>query len=232
MGEWKHIITIGREYGAGGRSVAKRISDLLGIPHYDKEIIQLAAEKTGLSEEMIRGTEEHESGKTLLNWFLPSGSASAYDQAILAQAQTIRKIAEQGPCVIVGRGADYILRDFPHLVNVFLYAEKKDKVRYAMETYGESYEQAVRRVRHADAARESYYHYLTKAKWGDLKNYHLWASRPVRRSFSSMPAGKTDEGSEKYGGGTRSGAAAVFSDKERCPTKKTEERIDFPRHKW
>ena len=83
MGEWKHIITIGREYGAGGRSVAKRISDLLGIPHYDKEIIQLAAEKTGLSEEMIRGTEEHESGKTLLNWFLPSGSASAYDQAIL-----------------------------------------------------------------------------------------------------------------------------------------------------
>lgn len=81
------------------------------------------------------------SGKTLLNWFLPSGSASAYDQAILAQAQTIRKIAEQGPCVIVGRGADYILRDFPHLVNVFLYAEKKDKVRYAMETYGESYEQ-------------------------------------------------------------------------------------------
>lgn len=87
-----------------GRSVAKRISDLLGIPHYDKEIIQLAAEKTGISEEMIRGTEEHESGKTLLNWFLPSGSASAYDQAILAQAQTIRKIAEQGPCVIVGRG--------------------------------------------------------------------------------------------------------------------------------
>lgn len=85
MGEWKHIITIGREYGAGGRSVAKRISDLLGIPHYDKEIIQLAAEKTGLSEEMIRGTEEHESGKTLLNWFLPSGSASAYDQAILAR---------------------------------------------------------------------------------------------------------------------------------------------------
>ena len=71
MGEWKHIITIGREYGAGGRSVAKRISDLLGIPHYDKEIIQLAAEKTGLSEEMIRGTEEHESGKTLLNWLPP-----------------------------------------------------------------------------------------------------------------------------------------------------------------
>ena len=182
MGEWKHIITIGREYGAGGRSVAKRISDLLGIPHYDKEIIQLAAEKTGLSEEMIRGTEEHESGKTLLNWFLPSGSASAYDQAILAQAQTIRKIAEQGPCVIVGRGADYILRDFPHLVNIFLYAEKKDKVRYAMETYGESYEQAVRRVRHADAARESYYHYLTKAKWGDLKNYHL--------TLNSSPVGK------------------------------------------
>ena len=81
----------------------------------------------------------------------------------MAQAQTIRKIAEQGPCVIVGRGADYILRDFPHLVNVFLYAEKKDKVRYAMETYGESYEQAVRRgAATPTRPRESYYHYLTK----------------------------------------------------------------------
>ena len=97
MGEWKHIITIGREYGAGGRSVAKRISDLLGIPHYDKEIIQLAAEKTGLSEEMIRGTEEHESGKTLLNWFLPSGSASAYDQAIWPRPKPFARSRSKGP---------------------------------------------------------------------------------------------------------------------------------------
>ena len=110
MGDWKTIITIGREYGAGGRTVAKLLSDRLGIPHYDKEIITLAAEKSGLPEQTIRGPEQG-SGKTLLSWFLPRGPMSAYDQAILAQANIIRKLAEEGPCIIVGRGADYILRD-------------------------------------------------------------------------------------------------------------------------
>lgn len=178
----KHIITIGREYGAGGRTVARRISDVLKIPYYDKEIITLAAEKSGLTERMIQGTEEHDAGRSLLSWFFPSGSIPTYDQAILAQAQIIRRIAQDGPCVIVGRGADYILRDLPNTVNVFLYAERKDKIQYAMDTCGDSPEQAARRVRQNDAARESYYHYLTRRKWGDLKNYHL--------TLNSSPIGK------------------------------------------
>lgn len=182
MKECKNIITIGREYGAGGRSVAKRVAEILQIPYYDKDIIKLTAEKTGFDEDMIEGTEERETGRNIFNWFMPSAAASAYDQAILAQAQTIRKIARQGPCVIVGRGADYILRDFPNLVNVFIYAEKEDKIQYAVDTYGDTPEQAARRVRHSDAARESYYHYLTKGKWGDLKNYHL--------TLNSSPIGK------------------------------------------
>lgn len=219
--------------------MAKRISDLLGIPHYDKEIIQLAAEKTGLSEEMIRGTEEHESGKTLLNWFLPSGSASAYDQAILAQAQTIRKIAEQGPCVIVGRGADYILRDFPHLVNVFLYAEKKDKVRYAMETYGESYEQGGPPGAPRRRGPGVLLPLPDKGQMGRLEKLP-----PDLEQQPSGQAGLCGDHSpvcqqEKRMREAKNTAAApircrppCFPDKERCPTKKTEERIDFPRHKW
>ena len=131
MGDWKTIITIGREYGAGGRTVAKLLSDRLGIPHYDKEIITLAAEKSGLPEQTIRGPEQG-SGKTLLSWFLPRGPMSAYDQAILAQANIIRKLAEEGPCIIVGRGADYILRDREDVLNVFLYADQADKLAYAM----------------------------------------------------------------------------------------------------
>ncbi len=182
MNTCKHIITIGREYGAGGHTVAKRIAAVLKIPYYDKEIIKIAAEKSGLTEEMIKGTEEHDTGRSLLSWIFPSGSISAYDRAILAQAQTIRRIAEEGPCIIVGRGADYILRDVPNTVNVFLYAHWKDKLQYAMDTYGDAPEQAARRVRNTDAARESYYHYLTKRKWGDLKNYHL--------SLNSSPVGK------------------------------------------
>lgn len=181
MGDWKTIITIGREYGAGGRTVAKLLSDRLGIPHYDKEIITLAAEKSGLPEQTIRGPEQG-SGKTLLSWFLPRGPMSAYDQAILAQANIIRKLAEEGPCIIVGRGADYILRDREDVLNVFLYADQADKLAYAMDTYGDRLEEAEQRVRQADASRESYYHYLTRAKWGDLKRYHL--------SLNTSPIGK------------------------------------------
>lgn len=182
MSEFNYIITIGREYGAGGRTIAKRISELTGIPYYDKDIIKLTAEKTGFSEEMIQDTEEQTMARTIFNWFMPTATASSYDKAIMAQAQTIRKIAKEGPCVIVGRGADYILRDFPNVINVFVYAEEEDKIQYAMQTHGESREQAQRRVRHSDASRESYYHYLTKGKWGDLSNYHL--------SLNSSPIGK------------------------------------------
>ena len=179
MGEWKHIITIGREYGAGGRSVAKRISDLLGIPHYDKEIIQLAAEKTGLSEEMIRGTEEHESGKTLLNWFLPSGSASAYDQAILAQAQTIRKIAEQGPCVIVGRCADYALADYPNTVSVFITGNDENKLNSIKNLYHVDDAKAKDIMVKTDKKRSSYYNYYSSKKWGDSRSYDMCINSSV-----------------------------------------------------
>ena len=141
------IITIGREYGAGGHTVARIIAQRLGIPAYDKEIIKLTAEESGLNEAVLQSTEESDGLRKLISWFLPSGAVSTYDQAILAQAQVIRNIAAQGPCVIVGRGADYILRDLPNVVNVFLYANREDKLRYAMDTYGDSPEQAARRRR-------------------------------------------------------------------------------------
>ena len=176
------IITIAREYGAGGRSIAKQISEILGIPYYDKDIIKLTAEQTGFTEEMIKDTEEHDTARTIFNWFMPTGSASGYDQAIIAQAQTIRKIAAEGSCVIVGRGAEYILRDYTKVVSVFVYADEEDKIKYAMENDGDNHDQAARRVRHIDAARESYYHYLTRGKWGDLRNYDL--------TFNSSPIGK------------------------------------------
>lgn len=173
MSEFKYIITIGREYGAGGRTIAKRLSEQLGIPYYDKDIIRLTAEKTGFSEEMIHDTEEEKVGRSVFNWLMPTSTASSYDKAIIAQAQTIRKLAKEGPCIIVGRGADYILRDLPNVLNVFVFAKEEDKVQYAMDTFGETYEEGLHRVRHSDAGRESYYHYLTRGKWGDLSNYHL-----------------------------------------------------------
>ena len=173
MSDFKYIITIGREYGAGGRTIAKRLSELLDIPYYDKDIIKITAQETGFSEEMIYDTEESEAGRSFFSWFLPTGIANSTDQAIMAQAQTIRNIARKGPCVIVGRGADFILRDFPNLINVFVCAEEEDKVKYAMEAFGDPEDKAAKRVRHIDASRQSYYHYLTKEKWGDLTKYDL-----------------------------------------------------------
>lgn len=182
MSDFKYIITIGREYGAGGRTVAKRISELLDIPYYDKDIIKITAQETGFSEEMIHDTEESEAGRSFFSWFLPTGIANSTDKAILAQAQTIRNIARKGPCVIVGRGADYILRDFPNLINVFVCADEEDKIKYAMEAFGDPEDKAAKRVRHIDASRQSYYHYLTKEKWGDLTKYDL--------TLNSSPIGK------------------------------------------
>ena len=173
MSDFKYIITIGREYGAGGRTVAKRLSQLLDIPFYDKDIIKLTAKQTGFSEEMIQDTEESEAGRSFFNWFLPTSIASSYDMAIMAQAQTIRRIARQGPCILVGRGADFILRDFPNLIKVFIRAEEPDRIQYAVDTFGDTPEQAAKRVRHIDASRESYYHYLTRDKWGTLTKYDL-----------------------------------------------------------
>lgn len=125
----KPIITIGREYGAGGHTVAKALSQQLGIPAYDKEIIKITAEESGLTESILQRTEESDGLGNLISWFLPSGGLSSYDRAILAQAQVIRNLAAQGPCIIVGRGADYILRDLPQVINVFLYADPADKLQ-------------------------------------------------------------------------------------------------------
>ncbi len=182
MSDFKYIITIGREYGAGGRTIAKRLSELLDIPFYDKDIIRITAQESGFSEEMIYETEEGEAGRSFLNWLLPTGIANSTDQAIMAQAQTIRNIARKGPCVIVGRGADFILRDFPNLIDVFVCAEEKDKIQYAIDTFGDTPDKAAKRVKHVDASRQSYYHYLTKEKWGDLTKYDL--------TLNSSPIGK------------------------------------------
>ena len=173
MSDFKYIITIGREYGAGGRTVAKRLSELLDIPYYDKDIIRITAQESGFSEEMIHDTEETETGRSFFNWFLPTGIATSTDQAIVAQARTMRNIARKGPCVMVGRAADFVLRDFPNLINVFICAEDKDKAQYAIDTFGDTPEKAAKRVRHVDAARQSFYHYLTNEKWGDLTKYDL-----------------------------------------------------------
>ena len=176
------VITVGREYGSGGRLIAQKAAEALGIPFFDRSIINMAAEETGLSADFIRRTEQQKTSSFLYNLYMSTQSLPVNDQVFIAQSEVIRRVAAEGPCIIVGRGADYILRDREDVLNVFLYADQADKLAYAMDTYGDRPEEAEQRVRQVDASRESYYHYLTRAKWGDLKRYHL--------SLNTSPIGK------------------------------------------
>jgi len=176
------IITISREYGSGGRYVGELLAKELDIPFYDKEIIQMVAKKSGLSEGFIEKSEE-----TLPNTFLHNLKYSAYstydsiafydtpvtDKVFLAQSAVIKELASQGSCVIVGRCADYILRDDPRLVTIFIRAGLEDKVNRAVEYYSLSSEKAPERIRKIDKSRRNYYKYYTNRQWGSFENFDL-----------------------------------------------------------
>ena len=163
------IITIAREHGSAGKQIGKLLAEKLKIPFYYKEMTALAAQESGLDREFV--SELNESAPTALyNLYL---STNVVQQAVVAQDKIIRKIADNGSCVIVGRAADYVLRDHENVVRIFLYAPEEYKVRRIMELYGDNEAEAVKHVRSADAKRASYYHSVSERIWGDRGNYDL-----------------------------------------------------------
>ena len=180
MTDKKKVITISREFGSGGRLIGKRLAEKLGVPYYDKELLDRIAEESGFSKEMIEGAEKKAKNSFLYSLASAIGTGEAGPETLslnerffLAQFETIRKIAEEGSCVIVGRCADYILRGVPQAVNVFIYAEEEDKITRAVEEYGIP-EKDVRKVmRDTDKARANYYAYHTGRRWGDYLNFNL-----------------------------------------------------------
>ena len=176
------IITISREYGSGGRYVGELLAKELGIPFYDKDIIQMVSKKSGLSEGLIEKSEEYMSNTFLhnLNYTAYSGydSVTFYDTPItdkvfLAQSDVIKELATQGSCIIVGRCADYILRNDPRLVTVFIRAELDDKVDRAVKYYSLSAEKAPESIRKINKHRTNYYKYYTNRQWGNLEYFDL-----------------------------------------------------------
>ena len=180
----KHIvITIGRQFGSGGRYVGRLLAEKLGVPFYDKELLSEAAKTSGICEEIL---EEHDEKPTRsLLFSLVTGvqshmSSGAFymdmplnHKIFLAQFDAIRRIAEEGPCVIVGRCADYVLRENPDAVSVFVKADMASKVDRAVKYYGIEADKAEDRIRKADKQRASYYNYYATATWGDVDNYDL-----------------------------------------------------------
>ena len=175
----KQIITISRQYGSGGREIGKRLAEELNIPFYDYKLITMAAKESGYSEELFTNAERKTSTNSLL--FSLSSAASSRgifnksldDQLFAIQADIVRKVAAEGPCVIVGRCADYLLKDDYDCIDVFIYASTESKVRSVMQRKGLSEKQATEAVLMTDKRRATYYNYYTDRKWGRIENYDI-----------------------------------------------------------
>lgn len=163
------ILTIAREHGSSGKEIGRQVALRLGIPFYYKEMTALAAQESGLDREFISGLNRN-APKALYNLYL---STKVVRLAVVAQHQIIERIAENGSCVIVGRAADYVLRDHPNVVKIFVHASTEYRIGRAMEIYGDTREEAEENIRRSDKARAAYYRHISGKRWGELANYDL-----------------------------------------------------------
>lgn len=163
------IITIARQHGSSGKQIGKLVAEKLGIPFYYKEMTALAAQESGLDKEFISDINKN-SPQILHDLYL---STHVIRHAITAQYKIIRKIADNGSCVIVGRAADYVLSDYDNVVRIYIYAPKEYRIGRVMKIYGDTREEAERNIMHSDAARASYYKNISGLEWGDERNYEL-----------------------------------------------------------
>ena len=167
----KTIITIGRQYGSAGHSIGKILADDLGIKYYDKELLERAAKDSGLCQELF---ENHDEKPT--NSFLYS---LVMDKVFLAQFDAIKKISQDGPCVIVGRCADYALEENPNVLSIFIKADMQDRIRRIAKLYDLSDAKAKDKITKIDKQRASYYNYYTSKRWGEVDSYDLCLNSSV-----------------------------------------------------
>ena len=183
MDKTKVIYTIGRQFGSGGRKVGRTLAEKLGIPFYDKELLTLAAKDSGLSEALFHNADEKPTSSLLYSLVMGSyplsPSAIGFnempltDQLFLIQSKTIKKVAEQGSCVIIGRCADYVLRDNPNVVSVFIHAPLEARVHRAVNVYEVPTDKAEDVCLKADKTRANFYNYYSDKKWGMCRTYNL-----------------------------------------------------------
>ena len=169
----KTVITISREYGSGGRMVAQRVAETLEIPFYDKEIIERVAGEAGFTQSFVQNTEERPINSLIYGLYFSAQNLSPTDQIFVAQASVVRKLADKGPCVIVGRCADFILRGRPNLLRAFLYAPMEERVLRAHQEYGLEGKNLEGLIVKQDKRRAAYYDYFTNTRWGDSHAYDL-----------------------------------------------------------
>ncbi len=182
MAKTSMVITIGRQYGSGGRVVGRMLAEKLEIPYFDKELLVEAAKDSGICQELFEDHDEKPTRSFLFSLVTGTGTrgdlgGSYMDMPLnhrlfLAQFDTIRRVAGEGPCVIVGRCADYVLRDQANVINVFIKADMQHRVARAIER-GADAAKAEDFVRKQDKQRAGYYNYYATTTWGDVNNYDL-----------------------------------------------------------
>ena len=175
----KRIITISRQFGSGGHSIAKAAAERLGIAFYDSQLITEVAKQSGLSEEFIRENEEYASHSSSFLYQLAMSTAgtygypSVYQKLYEAQTKVVQDIAEKECCIIVGRCADYILRDREDCLHVFIHADNEHRAKRILERYGKTDKTTAQRIKDKDNRRRNYYRFHTDREWGVAANYHL-----------------------------------------------------------
>ncbi len=178
----KVIITIGRQYGSGGRYIGRLVAEKLGIPFYDKELIAITAKEGNLNQNIIESLDETSSNRFFYalpsSSFMPSSIATSFDltmndRLFLVQSRVIKEIADKGSAVIVGRCSDYFLRDNPDVINVYIHAPIDARVENAVKNYGLNPATAKKIVEKTDETRMKYYNYYSNRKWGIADNYTL-----------------------------------------------------------
>ncbi len=174
------IITIARQFGSGGHEVGERLSKRLRIPLYDRSLVEMAARELELSPVSVEKVDESAIHSFLRTYHVPEDpqEAARYglpltDNTYLVQTALIKKLAAQGPCIIVGRCGNFILRDHPGLIDVFLYASKKDRIERITKRYGIPEKDAASALRRTDSRRGQYYETYAEGPWGSIESHQM-----------------------------------------------------------
>lgn len=163
------IITIAREHGTAGKQIGKQVAEQLGIPFYYKEMTALAAQESGLDKEFISDVKDN-APNILYDLYL---STNVVKQAVIAQEKIIRKIADNGACVIVGRAADYVLRDYDNILRIFIHAPKEYRIKNIIKMYDDTEEEATYHAKHSNDIRAAYYRSISGRNWRNVHNYDI-----------------------------------------------------------
>jgi CMP/dCMP kinase len=177
------IISIARQYGSGGRKIGQQLAKDLNLPFYDKELIALAAQESGISVELFEKANEKASSSLLYSLVMGSytfgnhielnSATPINDKLFVIQSNIIKRAAQEGPCVIVGRCADYVLREYKNILKVFVHADQLTRMDTVVMEYGVKPEAAAEFLAKKDKQRANYYNFYTNKRWDNLENYDL-----------------------------------------------------------